>query len=457
MRAFSVVFLQISIATIVGMCGAGDAGSSSGGPDPAALGISFIPGSTSALRMERNGKTYEVDLVARTAREIDPPPSGAVPDQISGAASSSNLSTQTEGGTIFARNCAACHGADAKGVAGLNTPDFTNPKIQASLKDEQIVTTIENGKPGTMMPAWSGKLTQQQILTVAAYLRSLTPTGPQAQATTQPAGSERKAKIYTPGDDFLFTLPTGRRLDVHGLYVNFAHRFAFDPAFSGVARGNALLGLDGFALASFGLRYGVTKNFSVSIYRSPTFISRPIQMMGAYNFLSESDGAPLNVTGRLSIEGQNNFDRNFAKNLELILSRSLGRRAQLYFVPTFSLGARRLFDPTSYSSKSIPTLPGYTTFSTGVGAAFDIRPTVALVAEAIPTLVNAAPLGIHRPAFSFGVQKKIWRHSFTFGFTNSPATTVSQRAATSTSFLNDSGADRPRGLFIGFDLTRQLF
>ena len=138
------------------------------------------------------------------------------------------------------------------------------------------------------------------------------------------------------------------------------------------------------------------------------------------------------------------------------LDRSLGRRAQLYFVPTFSLGARRLFQPTSYSSKSIPTLPGYTTFSTGVGAALDVRPTVALVAEVIPTLVNGAPLGIHRPASSFGVQKKIWRHSFTFGFTSSPATTVSQRAATSTSFLNDS-ADRPRGLFIGFDLTRQLF
>jgi hypothetical protein len=180
-------------------------------------------------------------------------------------------------------------------------------------------------------------------------------------------------------------------------------------------------------------------------------------MMGAYNFLSESDGAPLNVVGRFSIEGQNDFDRNFAKNFELILSRSLGRRAQLYFVPTFSLGARHLFSPSSYSSAAIPTLPGYNTFSTGVGGAFDIRPTVALVAEVIPTLVNGAPLGIHRPSYSFGIQKKIWRHAFTFGFTNSPATTVSARAATRAAFLNDPGADTPQGLFIGFDLTRQFF
>jgi hypothetical protein len=196
---------------------------------------------------------------------------------------------------------------------------------------------------------------------------------------------------------------------------------------------------------------------SVSVYRSPTFISRPIQMMTAYDFLSESTGAPLNVVGRLSLEGQNDFTRNFAKNFELILSRSLGRRAQIYFVPTVSLGARHLFTPSSYGSAAIPTLPGYTTFSTGVGGTFDIRPTVALVAEVIPTVVNGAPLGIHRPAYSFGVQKKIWRHAFTLGFTNSPATTVSQRAATRAAFLNDPEADKPSGLFIGFDLTRELF
>ena len=145
------------------------------------------------------------------------------------------------------------------------------------------------------------------------------------------------------------------------------------------------------------------------------------------------------------MEGQNDFTRNFAKNFELILSRSLGRRAQIYFVPTVSLGARHLFTPSSYGSAAIPTLPGYTTFSTGVGGTFDIRSTVALVAEVIPTVVNGAPLGIHRPAYSFE-SKKIWRHAFTLlGFTNSPATTVSQRAATRAAFLNDRRPTNPVG------------
>ena len=422
------------------------------GATPELLGITFSPDSTSTLRMDRNGRSYEVDLASHSIRDLGLS-SGAQTDPTG----SGNLTPDSslEGRSVFAKNCATCHGPDARGVAGVGTPDFANATTQAGLKNEQIVRTIENGKPGTMMPAWQDKLSQAQILSVAAYLRSLSLGGLQGKANAQ--SPKAGPIVYEPGDDTLFTLPTGRRLDSHGLYLNFAHRFGYDPAFSGVARGYALLGLDGFSLSSFGLRYGVTKRFSVSIYRSPTFLSRPIQMMGAYNFLSESAGSPLNMVGRLSIEGQNDFDRNFAGSLEVILSRSVGRHAQFYFVPTLSLGARHLFSPNSYVSSAIPNLPGFTTVSTGIGGSFDIRPTVAVVAEVVPTMLNGAPLGIHRAAYAFGIQKKIWRHAFTFGFTTAPATTVSQRAATVAAFLNNPEADEPHGLFIGFNLTRQVF
>jgi hypothetical protein len=271
------------------------------------------------------------------------------------------------------------------------------------------------------------------------------------------AAQVQEAKIYTPGDDVLMNLPTGRPLERDGFYVNFTHRFAFDPAFSGPARGNALLGLDGFSLSSFGFRYGVTSRLSVEAFRSPTFISRPIQLMGGYDLLYERSGAPFNATARFSIEGQNNFRTNFAESLEVIVSRSIGRRAQFYFVPTFSFNARHLFSPTSYRSSAIPNLPGYNTISTGAGVAVDVRPTVALVAEVIPTVLNGRPLGIHRPEYAFGVQKKIWRHAFTIGFTNGPAVTVSQRAATRAALLNDPSADTPSGLFIGFNLTQEIY
>jgi len=67
-------------------------------------------------------------------------------------------------------------------------------------------------------------------------------------------------------------------------------------------------------------------------------------------------------------------------------------------------------------SPSLNVRPCANTFSLGVATAVDVRPTVALVAEAIPTLVNGTDLGIYRPAYAFGIQKKIWRHAFTFGF-----------------------------------------
>jgi mono/diheme cytochrome c family protein len=413
-----------------------------------ALGIEFVEGSTSTVTVERGEKKYTVDLVARSIREVDPPSQPGTAGTTSSA----------DGAAIFKKNCTPCHGPEGKGVAALKTPDFTDTKVQASLTDQRMLEIITNGKKDTMMPPWAGKLSDDEIRAVQSFVRSLgAPSAqPKSSENLAPVPSHEESKIYEPGDDLLFSLPTGRRLERHGVYANFTHRFAFDPAFSGTARGGALGGLDGFSLSSFGFRYGVTDKLSVSIYRSPTFIGRPIQMMAAYNFLDEHDGQPLNAAVRLSIEGENNFDRNFTENIEGVFSRSVTRRAQIYFVPTVSFNDHKLFSPNDYTSSSIPLLPGYDAVSLGVGAAVDVRPTVALVAEVIPTVVNGRPLDIHRPAYSFGIQKKIWRHAFTFGFTTSPGTTVSQRAGTRASFLNDPTADKPGGLVIGFDLTRQI-
>lgn len=424
-----------------------------------ALGIEFVKDSTSTVIIEREGKKYVVDLAARTVRDaglaLMPAHSAS-----SGAASGLGFAAaQVDGAKVFKDHCAMCHGPDGKGRPEFKTPNFTDSKVQASITDAQIVETITNGRKGTAMPAWRNDLSADEIKAAAAHIRFFGGGGNAAQGGEAPsqAASGEGPHVYKPGDDFLMSLPTGRRLSRHGFYVNFTHRFIYTPAFSGVAIGGSLGGLDDFSLSSFGFRYGVTDKFSVSIYRSPTFIARPIQMMAAYNFLDERDGQPLNAAVRFSVEGHNNFNRNFTENIEGIFSRSITRRAQIYFVPTVSFNDHKLFSPNGFLSSQIPILPGYNAVSLGAGLSVDVRPTVALVAEVIPTVVNGRPLGIHRPEFSFGIQKKIWRHAFTFGFTTSPGTTVSERAATRASFLNDPKADKPSGLFIGFDLMRQMF
>ena len=380
-------------------------------------------------------------MAAKTVQEIASGPQGSV-------------------ASLFQQNCAGCHNPDGKGVAAVHTPNFTNPAFQRSLSDQDITSAIRNGRAGGRMPAWSGKLTDSQIDSLAVYIRSFSnaggPTGTSATSgQTQEAGGT-KSTVYEPADDLLFSLPTGRAVDKHGVYVNFTHRFPYDSAVSGPGRGGELFGLDNFALASFGRRYGVSDKLSVSVFRSPSLIGRPIQLMAAYNILDEHHEDPLNLTVRVSIEGQNNFRKNYAQSIEGIFSRSITRRAQFYFVPTFSFDARPLVHASGFLSSDIPDLPGVNTFSIGIGAAYDIRPTVALVAEVIPTLLNASELGIHRPAYSFGIQKKIFRHAFTLGLTTSPGVTVSQRAGTRAEFLGEPSADTPGGLFFGFDLMRQI-
>ena len=420
-----------------------------------ALGVQFIDGSSSSVIVNRNGKKYLIDLANRTVSELDSSKPVPDPHPQKTALVNNNANNGQLGAKIFIEKCSTCHGRDGKGLKTLGTPDFTSSKVQATLTQETITNTIKHGKNGTLMPAWEGKLSNDEIIAVGSFVESLG-SGDSAPQRAVADAAKENARIYTPADDYLFSLPTGRRLDRHGVYVNFTHRFAFDTAFSGKARGAVLDGLDGFSIPSFGFQYGITDKLSVSAYRSPSVIGRPIELMTAYHILDEHDGYPLNATFRFSVDGQNDFSKNFTANFEGIFSRSLFHRAQFYVVPTLSLQNRRLIGVPNFLDPP-PDLPGINSFSLGMGGAFDIRPSVAVVAEVIPTLVNGRALGIHRPAYAFGIQKRLWRHAFTLGFTTSPGTVVSQRAGTRATFLGDPSADTPSGLFIGFDLMRQMY
>ncbi len=78
-----------------------------------------------------------------------------------------------DGGDLFKQECSMCHGVDGKGYPALKTPDFTDPKVQASLTDKEIVGTIKNGRKGTAMPAFADKLSDEQIHSLVTYIRSL--------------------------------------------------------------------------------------------------------------------------------------------------------------------------------------------------------------------------------------------------------------------------------------------
>ena len=77
-------------------------------------------------------------------------------------------------------NCAQCHGktgaADTKMGKQLNAKDLTDPKVQAAFSDAKATQSIkegvkENGK--TTMKAFAGKLTDDEIKALVAYVRTL--------------------------------------------------------------------------------------------------------------------------------------------------------------------------------------------------------------------------------------------------------------------------------------------
>jgi cytochrome c oxidase cbb3-type subunit III len=79
-------------------------------------------------------------------------------------------SVSTRGKLTFASTCASCHGLDGRG--GERAPNLAeNQKVQR-LSDAQIFHIVENGVPGTGMPAFHS-LQSSDIKAVVTYLRTL--------------------------------------------------------------------------------------------------------------------------------------------------------------------------------------------------------------------------------------------------------------------------------------------
>lgn len=69
------------------------------------------------------------------------------------------------GAKLFSLNCAHCHGIDAAGDEGPDLHSVTKT-------DERIKSTILNGVKGEM-PAFGKKLTEDDAVTLVAFIRSL--------------------------------------------------------------------------------------------------------------------------------------------------------------------------------------------------------------------------------------------------------------------------------------------
>ena len=83
------------------------------------------------------------------------------------------FSTSTEtlalGQGLFQANCTACHGADGTGKV-LGAADFTDLRVVDSRAPRDFYLTLTQGKGS--MPAWQGRLSQDERWAVIDYLRA---------------------------------------------------------------------------------------------------------------------------------------------------------------------------------------------------------------------------------------------------------------------------------------------
>ena len=83
-------------------------------------------------------------------------------------------SVRADGAGDFKAKCAMCHGADGSGTTAtgktLKLRDLSSSDVQ-SQSDAQLTEIVTNGK--NKMPAYKGKVTDDQIKGLVAYIRGL--------------------------------------------------------------------------------------------------------------------------------------------------------------------------------------------------------------------------------------------------------------------------------------------
>ncbi len=89
---------------------------------------------------------------------------------LSGTPSSAQIAEA--GATVFADNCAACHGEDARGMKDLGAPNLADPIWLYGSSEAEIASQIRAPRHG-VMPAWQPRLGDTTVKELAVYIHSL--------------------------------------------------------------------------------------------------------------------------------------------------------------------------------------------------------------------------------------------------------------------------------------------
>lgn len=102
-----------------------------------------------------------------TAPQVD-----EVVDYVLTLSGGEHKATYEQGKTIFAENCAACHGDTGTGGRDFGAPNLTDKIWLYGGEREKVYQTVFYSRAG-VMPTWEGRLTPDTIRQLAIYVHSL--------------------------------------------------------------------------------------------------------------------------------------------------------------------------------------------------------------------------------------------------------------------------------------------
>ena len=134
-----------------------------------ALGALVLAGCDREERHSRAKPVTETIRAGESPDTIYPGTGTAPPLDARAALYDNNAPALAEGQMLYTQmNCVGCH---SHGGGGMG-PALMDDEWRYGGRIDQIAATIAEGRPNGM-PAWRGKLTQDQIWKLAAYVRSL--------------------------------------------------------------------------------------------------------------------------------------------------------------------------------------------------------------------------------------------------------------------------------------------
>lgn len=270
------------------------------------------------------------------------------------------------------------------------------------------------------------------VLLPAGFPKAVWGQTPAASAVQAAQDDDDAASPQPTEPDFvLVNLPTTLRLPSHKGNFRLTHRFQANLRQGSFAHhASSLFGLDTGAAMGLEFRYAVARRVQAAIFR--TNIDRTFQFHGKFDPIVQNGSMPVSLSALVSVEGANNFRRDYAPAFGAVVSRKFAEHAAFYATPIWV-----------HNSAAASGTTRETVF-VGLGGRLRIRPRLYVVGEVSPRLGGYAPGDAE---YGFALEGRAGGHVFQLNFSNTVGTTYQQLAA----------GGFPKALFMGFNIARKFY